>query len=414
MRPLRWLWLFPTTLASACGSETVSSEPPVAAESPLTCEPGPEITGIVEACGFTSEGSGAPMAAKLWTFASDDGSSWQRFSHASDGSVYLFSSSATSIPMQVARLGPNLEPEWSRRFVPLDESRELPEFQLVLDAVGDDAVNVVISLAEDASVEPTWVHTIGSDGNCADAFEVAFAGVSPARTTAVLRESDSLVLAGIIAGTRGFIQRRDLAGGLLEEAELVPPPDSEVSTVKVFRGLDGYLVNYGITFDGGYGDPEARYFDASFDELASFGSQPSWGYFQDAFGQLYAVARDEPAPLLDFDPVDTLELTPLAVEGEAPSGRVLSIPQPQCGNPKLAVFDDNLAIVRCNRIGEGNVVEDTNTILGYIGSGEPSWTMEIGCFGVPADVVPVFRQDSRLWLWGGWQGGMRLLVVEFD
>jgi hypothetical protein len=403
MRSVGWIACGLLSASTACGSD--------ATDAPFGCEPTPEFTATADTCEFAVEGNGGPTTIRRWTI--EDDTYWDRFALAPDGSIYLFSPDGLGLESRVARLGPDFEFEWSRRLFWANEEADDVEARLHRYAVAHDGIHVVGELRTYSPRSTlSWLLPIGREGTCADPFLLAFGGDVQTSVDSLLRESDSLVLSGITQEQRGFIQRMDLSGRVLDEAEIVDSHPYELQWVEtVPHGSDEYLVSHGglapVGISGSYWVVEI--FDASFDDATLFSHQG--GYQPDALGRLHDVepvreseanSWDEPPP-----PVVALELTRLATKDE-PAGetRILAIPQPQCGFPWVTIFDESRAIVACS--------ESKTTILGYEGSGEPSWTLELACSGPWYTAQYVFRPDGRLWWLARADERTTLNVAEFD
>jgi hypothetical protein len=398
-------------LASACGPDEI--------EPLLTCEPGPVFQATITSCELVVDGNGGPGAALLWTIEAEDETAWRSYELASDGGVFVFADD--ELTAIVARLGPSGEFRWSRSLV-VDAG--VPDgaatAEIEASAAGSAGLDVVVQRRSDDYKRPydaaTLVH-LSETGECGNPVALAFGGVSHGNVENMVREPDRLVLTGSHTETgysRSFVQRRSLAGELIVETEIDEPyyDDVEYPSVQV-GGPERYVVSYSgyapVGISGSYSS--AQLFDESLTSIDRSGGN----YVSDAFGRLYTTSSNategdrlttpptEPQPPTIYSV--TRSQTPVAPAGETLE---LEVPQPQCGWPKLAVFDESLLVLKCYR------PDSPTLLLAYDGSGPPDSTATLACADADLALGPVrFSEDRRLWMGVRPAAAKYLVSVEF-
>jgi hypothetical protein len=378
-------------LICACGPDTVTVDPP------LRCEPGPVFSAVVESCELTIDGDGGPVAVRMWTIAADDGSAWSDFALAPDGAIYVLGEDR-SAAIVVARLGPDLQFEWSRRLVH-DLSNLEPQAwpQLGPHALGFDGVDLISQVGSTAHL----LTHVDASGSCGAPTSLEFGGKSHARARTLLREDGRLVLAATASEpsdwSQAFVQHRSLAGELVTEVE-IGEWQLDVSDVELFTGGPArYHASYGGYAPVGYWSSylAVALLDESLSVTGGAGlGFTHQGYHNDARGRLYIASRDQwdsDSELPDSPPI-TIEVRRLANEDQAMGETIaLEVPQPECGFTRLSVRDESLLVLSCS-------APERVALLGYQGSGPPSWTLSLSC---PDDLRVTrfeFDQDGRLWV----------------
>jgi hypothetical protein len=384
-------------LASACGSDGV--------EPLLTCGPGPVFQSTIESCELVVDGNGGPTAARLRTIEAENQTLSHSYELTSDGGVYVFAHDG--LTTAVARLGPSGELSWSRSLVlgaavPDDAASA----QIEASATGPEGLDVVVQrrseFGEPTQYAATTLIHLENTGECGSPVVLAFGGEYQGNVGNLVREQDRLVLTGIQTAswdTRGFVQRRSLAGELVVETEIEESDYNHVLSTSIqVGGPERYVVHYSGTASNGISGfySGGQLFDES---LTSVG--PSMGkYTSDAFGRLYTSSNNATAGDPLTEPPEepqpptlyrvTRSQTPDASAGETLE---LEVPQPQCGWPSLTLFDESLLVLICSP------PDSPTLLLGYDGSGPPSWTANVAC--PDADVswsTARFTEDRRLWL----------------
>jgi hypothetical protein len=332
-------------LASACG--------PDGSEPLLTCDVGPVFRSTANSCELVIDGNGGPNAALLWTIEAEDETGWYSFELASDGGVYVFGDGV------LARFGPSREFEWSRSFVlhATDDDDSGPA-EIQAGAVGPDGLDIAVMRGLTALIH------LRDGGECVSVSTLAFGGEHDCNVEDMVREPDRLVLTGTHTESgysRGFVQQRSFAGELIREAEIDDNYYEDVDYPRVLvGGPERYVVSYsGYAPQGIYSSySSGQLFDES---LTSVG--PSRGkYSSDAFGTLYTVSDNSTAgdefqqPPEEAQP-PTLYRVTRSQTPDAPAGETieLEVPQPQCGWPHVALFDESLSVVTCSPPGSPRI-----------------------------------------------------------
>jgi hypothetical protein len=410
MRPSR-LAVVATIMASACGSSGV--------EPLLTCEAGPVFQSTVESCELVVDGTGGAKSALQWTIEIEDQIPWRSYELASDGGVFVFAyDQLTAI---VARLGPSGELRWSRSLafdvgVPDDPASA----QIEASATGPEGLHVVAQRRFNPGPQKqydasTLIH-LSETGLCGSPVALAFGGQYQGAVGNMVREPDRLVLTGSHSETglsRGFVQRRLLAGELVREVEIDDEHDDVKTPYVQVGGPEHYVVGY-----SGYapsGIPGSYSSGQLFDESLTSIDQSGGKYISDAFGRLYTWSSNATAG----DPLTTPPTEPLpptlyrvtrSQTPVAPAGETLEIevPQPLCGWAKLAVFDESLLVLKCS------APDSLSLLLTYDGSGPSDSATTLGCADADVALGPFgFDEDRRLWMSVGPADDNHIISVEF-
>ncbi|HVH97650.1 MAG TPA: hypothetical protein VM869_03030, partial [Enhygromyxa sp.] len=369
---MRSVWLAGVVLVIGCGSDTVVVDPP------LRCEPGAELEVSVAACELAIEGVGGPTGARVVTIASEIEPAWRSFTLADDGGLYLFANDEGAAI--VARLDPSFAFAWSRA---ITHEPKVPDDQawaeIRASAAGPEGVHVVAQRLSQPGFlrehDAAALLHVRDDGECGDSIALAFGGEDHGVVGNLVREPNRLVVAGAHLESghwRSFVQQRSLDGHLTAEAEILDGYHDDVGSPWVrLGGSAHYLVSYsGYAPHGYYGRYSAgQVLDPS---LRSIEHTSSSRYTADAFGRLYTTStnavpehHDEAPP-----PPTIYHVTPTSTS-DSPSGETieLEIPQPQCGaSLTVALFDESLLVLQCNP------PDSPSLLLGYEGSGPPTWT----------------------------------------
>lgn len=410
MRLARFWMLSGVGLFCACGSDTITIEPIV------TCEPGPVFSTSVVECELTSEGEGGPKAVRLWVLEANDGMFRANVLLAPDGRVHLLGESQTRDAVIVAQFGAqfgaDLSFEWSRRLVHAEQPDGQLRAEVSAAATSSDGLDVATRLLTAALTH------IDADGTCSSPTPLEFGGDPHAYPRSILREDDRLILTGDIGqygSSRGFVQRRELDGELVSEVEVLDSLFEDVGGVRVQPGTTArYLVTYsGYSPYGIWSNYDAaRSFDDSLTSIDNYPRGPyELGFLRDAQGRLYTWSREPWDPIVGgWQPPSTLYVRRMATL-EQPAGDTieLSIPQPMCGDPKLVLFDESRQVVLCSPW------ESPSMLLGFEGSGPPSWTSTLSCPGT-AELSLLhgqFLPDGRLWIYAHEGGLARVVIADF-
>jgi hypothetical protein len=79
-----------------------------------------------------------------------------------------------------------------------------------------------------------------------------------------------------------------------------------------------------------------------------------------------------------------------------------------CARGWLVLFDESLLVLACKTF------DSPPLLLGYDGSGPPTWTAALDCLGSDATLLSgTFTRDRRLWMRADQGSGQGVLVVEF-
>lgn len=203
----RWMCLASLLLAAGCGDDAAAGGGETSAEiedelvhaAPPQCEPGPEITLTVENCELVTDGVDGPTAARMWTLETEDGSTWTRIGLAPDGGFYLSAEERQSdegFEVVVARLGPNLDFQWSRRLIHTVDHAEDEEIRVRLrdNAVDHRGVALATYLHYPKRYVnqelASWLTSVDEHGMCSGESVHALWGWS---TTASFDESLSVI-----------------------------------------------------------------------------------------------------------------------------------------------------------------------------------------------------------------------------
>ncbi len=397
-------------LASGCGSDQVE---------PLTCEPGPVVHTTIAECELVIDGNGGPEAARLWTIEVEDHDLSGSFELTGDGGVYVFADDRrTAI---VARLGPSGEVEWARSLAFADSTPDdAASTAIEASAVGPERLSVAVQRRSWAGREKHYdgvslIH-LSDTGECRDPVSLAFGQQLHGDIGNMVREENHLVLTGTHNASghaRSFVQRRSLAGDLLVEREIDDSYNDDVDfpVVRV-GGPEHYVVSYSGYSPNGISSwySSGQLLDASLTSVGRSGGN----YVGDAFGRLYGYSSNATeGDRLTNPPTEpqppTIYYVTRSSTPDAPAGEKLEleVPQPGCGWPKLALFDETLLVLSCNP------PDSPPLLLGYDGAGPPDWTATVSCLGADPDLdIARFDQARRLWVRADSDVDEHILTVE--
>lgn len=359
---------------SACGDDTVV--PPPA----LACEPGPTATTQTELCTVTiveGAGAGGPAAVRVRRFGGEPGVTWWSPHISAGGELHLFGTDDDGAVV-VAHLGLDEgDSDWSWRFLSGEGAKISPGPRSVVAGRVDLAIEV--SFATD------WLTNI-DDGVCGEPSELRHADAlgDANDVTSLARDGDTLVVLATSYEEPGvaYAQRRSLTGELLAEVELEDPwwpwilPEHTSARVSQPGRV---LVSY--SGEEPNSDVMSLYaaelvLDESLSVVSTDRRQVDrLHYARDLAGwwhHWWEPVQQDPLPPIP----PTVVVDRVASLADGPSDPLeLALPEQGCSWPRVVVRDESLIIVTC----EPDLEDTQLSILGYVGSGEPSWTATITC-----------------------------------